>query len=91
MSMSQKAKVFCGYFNTCRANLDGMESFLDKNFSKFSVEDKGAIAKQMGSGNVKLPLDTDSKERWELMVDTITGTQRVTDSVNPNPNPFGLN
>lgn len=68
MAMSEKAKVFCGYFNTCRANLDGMEDWLDRHPDKLSASDKTAIARQMSADSILLPRGDDSQERWDSIV-----------------------
>lgn len=90
MSMSGKANVFCGYFNTCMVNLDGMESFLDKNFEEFSKNDKEAIAAQMSSDDVKLPSSEDAQERWDNMVEALS-VELSPVAEKKSPNPFGLN
>ena len=63
--MSSRALVFCAYFNTCRANLDGMESWLDRHHESLTNEDKKVILAQMTSDDVLLPKVEDAKERWE--------------------------
>ena len=79
MAMSQKAITFCRYFNTCRANLNGMEAFLDKN--SFSDEDKQAIAAQMSSGDILLPKEEDALERWESMRNHVKSTNDTASSL----------
>ncbi len=74
MAMGTKAGLFCGYFNTCRVNLSGMEAFLDKNHENFSDEDKKAIAQQMRSKDIRLPDEDDAVERWNSMVIAMGGT-----------------
>lgn len=67
MAMSKNALIFCGYFNTSRANLDGMESWLDRHHKGLDNNDKVAILAQMSSDNVLLPKTKDAKGRWEAI------------------------
>lgn len=68
-----RALVFCAYFNTSRANLDGMESWLDRHHESLTDEDKKVILAQMASDNVLLPKVEDAKERWNSILIVMEG------------------
>ena len=68
-------RQFCAYFNTCMANLDGMESWLDRHGDRLSDNDKKAITLQMESENILLPKGEDVQERWDSIRVFMSGTK----------------